>query len=124
MALVLLVTATDAADAPTLSFYLLLAAIPAIVVAGLALIEELCLDGAREHCRVIGALHVMTLLLVLVSAALRAPTRVEGTVPQAALSAVIACLVVFAIQGLIAALPALRRSVPAELPEPREVSTP
>jgi hypothetical protein len=124
MALVLLVTVTDAADAPTLSFYLLLAAIPAIVVAGLALIEELYLDGAREHCRLIGVLQVPTLLLVLVSAALRAPTRAEGTVPQAALSAVIACLVLFAIQGLIAALPALRRSVPAELPETREVSTP
>ena len=119
IALVLLVTATDAAGAPSLSFYLLLAAVPAIVVAGLAVVEELCQDGARDHCRALGILHVLTLLLVLASAALRAPTRAEGAVPQAALSAVIACLVVFGIQGLIAALPALRRTVPA----PPELAT-
>jgi hypothetical protein len=113
VALVLLVTVTDAAGAPSLSFYLLLAAVPAIVVAGLAVVEELCQDGARDHCRALGVLHVLTLLLVLASAALRAPTRAEGAVPQAALSAVIACLVVFGVQGLVAALPALRRAVPA-----------
>jgi len=124
VALVLLVTAADAAGARSLSFYLLLAAVPAIVVAGLAVVEEACQGGARDHCRALGVLHVVALLLVLASAALRAPTRAEATVPQAAVSAVIACLVVFAIQGLIAALPALRRTVPVELPEPSEAPTP
>ena len=41
----------------------------------------------------------MTLVLVLIAAALRAPLRAQGTVPQAAVSAVIACLVVFAVQA-------------------------
>jgi hypothetical protein len=111
MALVLLVTVTDAAGAPTLSFYLLLAAVPAIVVAGLAALEELLQPGALSHRRPVGMLHVVTLSLVLVSAALRAPMRAEGVVPQAALSAVIACLVVFAIQALIGSTPAIRRSM-------------
>ena len=111
MALVLLVAVTDAANAATLSFYLLLAAVPAIVVAGLAALEEVLQPGALSHRRAVGILHVVTLLLVLVSAALRAPLRAEGTVPRAAVSAAIACLVVFAIQALIGALPAIRRTL-------------
>jgi hypothetical protein len=110
VALVLLVLVTDAARAPTLAFYLLLAAIPAIVVAGLALLEELVQPGARPHCRALGLLHVVTLLLVVVAAALRAPMRAEETVPRSAVSAVVACLVVFGIQALISALPAIRRT--------------
>jgi hypothetical protein len=122
VALVLLVTLTDAANAPSLSFYLLLAAVPAIVVAGLAAVEEV-LEGAPDYRKAIGLLHAVVLLLVLVAAALRSPLRAEGTIPTAGVSAVIACLVVFAIQGVIAALPALRRTVePA--PEAREVSVP
>jgi hypothetical protein len=121
VALVLLVTVTDAAKAPTLSFYLLLAAVPAIVVAGLAAVEEV-LEGAI-HRKTIAMLHAPALLLVLVAAALRSPLRAEGTIPTAGVSAVIACLVVFAIQGVIAALPYLRRTIePA--PEPREVPVP
>jgi hypothetical protein len=126
IALVLLVTVTDAANASTLSFYLLLAAIPCIVVAGLASLEELVQPGALPHRRAVGMLHVVTLVLVLVAAALRAPLRAEGTVPQAAVSAVIACLAVFAIQALIGSLPALRRTFgrqrlgPAALAEPAE----
>ncbi|HEY8773763.1 MAG TPA: hypothetical protein VIM05_04260 [Gaiellaceae bacterium] len=111
VALVLLVTVTDAAGAATLSFYLLLAAVPAIVVAGLAALEEVVQPGALSHRRAVGMLHVVTLLLVLVSAALRAPLRAEGSVPRAAVSAAIACLVVFAIQALIGSLPAIRRTL-------------
>jgi hypothetical protein len=110
VALVLLAIVTDALGAPSLSFYLLLAAVPAIVVAGLAAVEELLeSDRPMPHRRVVAMLHVVTLLLVLAAAALRAPLRAEGTVPRAAASAVIACLVVFAIQGVLGSLPAIRR---------------
>jgi hypothetical protein len=125
--LVLLVTVCDAADVPTLSFYFLLAAVPAIVVAGLAAVEELLQESAFPHRRAIGILHAVSLVLVLVSAALRAPLRAEGTVPRAAVSAVIACLAVFAAQGVLAALPALRRGVrlrPPTAPEPTELPLP
>ncbi len=111
MALVFLATVTDAADASNLSFYLLLTAIPAIVVAGLAALEELVEPGALPHRRVVGMLHIVTLLLVLVAAALRAPMRAEGTVPAAAISAVVACLVVFAVQAVIGSMPAIRRAL-------------
>jgi hypothetical protein len=110
-ALVLLVTITDAAHASTLSFYLLLAAVPCIVVAGLASLEELVQPDARPYRRAVGILHIVVLVLVLVAAALRAPLRAEGTVPRAAVSAVIACLVVFAIQAVIGALPAIKRTL-------------
>ncbi len=111
VALVFLSTVLDAVGAPSLAFYLLLAAVPAIVVAGLAALEEVLQPESLPHRRVVARLHVVTLLLVLIAAALRAPLRAEGSVPRAAISAVIACLVVFAIQGLVGALPALRRAL-------------
>ena len=111
MALVLLATVADAAHASSLSFYLLLGAVPAIVVAGLAALEEVLQPGALPHRRFVARLHVASLLLVLVATAVRAPLRAEGSVPRAAISAVIACLVVFAIQALVGALPAIRRSL-------------
>jgi hypothetical protein len=119
---VLLATCTDALGAPTLSFYLLLAAVPAIVVAGLAAVEELLqADEVLPHRRAVAMLHVVTLLLVLTASALRAPLRAEGTVPRAAVSAAIACLVVFAIQGLIGSLPSLRRTFRSAHPRPAEL---
>jgi uncharacterized membrane protein len=121
VALVLLAMVTDAVNAPSLSFYLLLAAVPAIVVAGLAAVEELLETDAPSHRRAIAMLHVVTLLLVLTAAALRAPLRAEGTVPRAAVSAAIACLVVFGIQLLLGSLPAIRRAVSSR-PATREIS--
>jgi protein-S-isoprenylcysteine O-methyltransferase Ste14 len=120
VALVLLVTVTDAAGAASLSFYLLLAAVPAIVVAGLASLEELVQLGARPYRRAVGVLHAVALLLILVAAALRAPLRAEGTVPRAAISAVIACLVVFALQALITALPTIRRALARAMVRPEQ----
>lgn len=116
MALVLLAVVMDALNAPTLAFYLLLATVPAIVVAGLAAVEEQLQPGALSHRRLVAMLHVVTLVLVLVAAALRAPLRAEGAVPQAAVSAVIACLVVFAIQAVIGSLPAIRRMLARPAP--------
>jgi hypothetical protein len=124
VALVLLATCTDALGVPTLSFYLLLAAVPSIVVAGLAAVEELIqASQPLPHRRAVAMLHVVTLLLVLTACALRAPLRAEGAVPRAAVSAAIACLLVFAIQALIGWLPAIRRTFrpaprPAQLPSP------
>ena len=125
MALVFLSTVSDAAGVATLSFYFLLCAIPAIVVAGLAALEELVGEEVLPYRRAVARLHVITLLLVLAAAALRAPLRAEGTVPRAAISAVLACLLVFAIQGLLASMPALKRIYLArQTPAPSEVTAP
>ena len=118
MALVALATIADVADASSVSFYLLLAAVPAIVVAGLAALEELIEPGVLPGRRVVGMLHVVTLLLVLVAAALRAPLRTEGSVPQAAVSAAVACLFVFAVQALVGWMPAIRRVLRTAHAEP------
>jgi hypothetical protein len=122
VALVLLATLADVAHAGNLAFYLLLFTVPAIVVAGLAALEELLQTEAPPHRRVVAMLHVVTLVLVLCAAALRSPLRTEGAVPRAAASAVIACLVVFGIQAVIGALPAIRRLLAR--PEPRELPAP
>jgi len=124
VALVLLSIVTDALGSPTLSFYLLLATVPAIVVAGLAAVEEQLQPGALPHRRLVAMLHVVTLLLVLAAAALRAPLRAEGAVPQAAVSALIACMVVFGIQALLGSLPAVRRALRASRPHTAEISPP
>jgi len=124
VALVLLSIVTGALGSPTLSFYCLLATVPAIVVAGLAAVEEQLQPGALPHRRLVAMLHVVTLLLVLAAATLRAPLRAEGTVPQAAVSALIACLVVFGIQALIGSLPAIRRTVRAGHPPAAELPAP
>jgi len=125
VALVLLATAFDAAGVSSLSFYLLLAAIPAVVVAGLAALEELVGANAVPYRKAVARLHVVTLVLLLVATALRAPLRAEGIVPRAAVSAVVACLVVFAIQGLLGSLPALKRIYLARhTPAPSEVTAP
>ena len=116
MALVLLATISDAAHASSLSFYLLLGAVPAIVVAGLAALEEVLQPGALPHRRAVARLHVVTLVLVLVAAALRAPLRAEGAVPRAAVSAAVACLVVFAVQALIGSMPTIRRALARSAP--------
>lgn len=118
VALVLLVTVADAAHAPSLAFYLLLAAVPALVVAGLAALEETLEPGAAQHRRAVGILHVVALGLVLVAAAVRAPLRSEGTVPRVAVSAVIACLAVFLVQALVCSAPAIRRAL-VRLSRPR-----
>jgi hypothetical protein len=122
VALVLLAIVFDAAGVASLAFYCLLAAVPAIVVAGLAAVEELLQGGALPHRRPIAMLHPVALVLILVAAALRAPLRAEGAVPRAAVSAAIACLVVFAIQGVLAAVPTLKRVRPAH--EPADVPLP
>src|SRR5262249_44424698 len=123
VALVLLATCTDALGAPTLSFYLLLAAVPAIVVAGLAAVEEqIQAEEPMPHRRAVAMLHVVPLLLVLTAAAWGAPLGAEGTVPQAAVSAGIACLAVFAIQALIGWLPTIRRRLAARPVPSRQLS--
>lgn len=119
MALVLLATIADAAGASTVAFYFLLASVPAIVVVGLATLEEL-VQGGRPNRRVAGVLYVVALVLVLVSAALRAPMRAEGSVPTAAVSAAIACLFVFGLQLLISGMPSIVRTFRPQ-PAPREL---
>src|SRR4051812_2644103 len=107
IALVAFALIADAADAPSLAFYLLLGAVPALVVSVLATLEGVLED--RQRVAAI-ALQVTALGLILLAAAVRAPLRSEGTVPRVAISAAVACICVLLLQWVVAAMPELRRA--------------
>jgi hypothetical protein len=115
VALVAFALIADAADAPTIAFYLLLGSVPAIVVALLASLDAMLEDRQRVATIV---LQVIALGLVLLAAAVRAPLRAEGTVPRVAISAAAAALLVFVLQWLVAALPKIRAAATRPLSSP------
>ena len=104
--LVLVAGLADAAGGHRLAFYLLVLAVPAIAAAALSA------PGAAFDLdsRAVGRAWVQAaaLLLVLVSAAARAPARGEG-VPRVAVSALVVCVLLYAGQGVLLAWPHLRR---------------
>ena len=106
--LVVLAGLADVVGAHELAFYALVAAVPAAAAAALVALDR-ALTGSEEHRLLPRAwLHATVLVLVLLSAAVRAPVRDEGVVPQLATSALVTCLVVFALQLLLSGLPQVR----------------
>src|SRR5205823_5175847 len=97
----------DAAGAHRFAFWLLVLAVPAAAVAALATLDEaLAAEPARPVRR--AWVQALSLALILLGAAVRAPVRDSGTVPRLAVSALVVCLVVYAVQGLALLGPALR----------------
>jgi hypothetical protein len=107
--LVLIAGLADAAGAHSLAFYALVIAVPAAAVAALAALDAALdhADGARFIAR--AWLQGVVLALILTSAAVRAPAHGGGSVPRLAVTALVACLAVFACQGLFALLPRVQR---------------
>lgn len=97
VALVVSAALADAADRPSLAFYLLLAAIPVIVAAALGSYGELVAGEGESPGRTV----LWTLALVVVVAAVALPTLGNA--------ALIACLVLVGIQGVAALTAELRR---------------
>ena len=128
--LVLTAALADASDLPRLGFYLLIAAVPAAAVASLWSIGEVVeregTGWADAIVRLQAILSGAVLVLVLVAAAARSQTIDTSTVPPLSASALVACLVVFALQGavaLAAALPVVHlreRPLEIELLESKE----
>ena len=88
----------DAAGAHGAAFWLLVLAVPAgaaaaLVVLGDALEPEG--DGRLTQAWLQGA----ALVLILVGAAARSPFREQGSVPRVAISALVACLIVYGAQA-------------------------
>ena len=107
--LVVLAGLADAAGAHALAFYALVAAVPAAAAAALVSLDRaLTADGHPPLRR--AWLQAAVLVLVLLSAAVRAPVRDADTVPRLATSALVACLLLLALQVGVNWLPALRRS--------------
>jgi hypothetical protein len=107
IALVVLGGIGDAAGLHAISFLLLVLAVPAAAVAALVSLDT-SLGSRRGGSRPLlhAWLHALSLVFLLVATAARAPAH--GQVPRVAASAYVACLLVLAVQGLVAAAPTLR----------------
>jgi hypothetical protein len=104
--LVLVAGLADAAGGHPLAFYLLVLAVPAIAAAALSALASAFEEDSRAVAR--AWIQAAALLLVLVSAAARAPARGDG-VPRVAVTALVVCVLLYASQGARLAWPYLRR---------------
>ena len=105
--LVALAGLCDVAGAHGGAFWLLVLSVPfaaltALVVLGTALEAEG--SGRLTHAWLQGA----ALVLILFGAAARAPFRGEGSIPRVAVSALVACLLVYGAEAALLLAPALR----------------
>jgi hypothetical protein len=106
VALVIAAAAADGAGAHRVALYALLAAVPAVAVAGLEAYGDALEDPRRRpHALLWG----VVLALTVTGAAARAPALGEGNVPALGRSAVVACLAIFCVQALAALVSELRR---------------
>ena len=119
-ALVLAAVLGIAGHAPSLAFYLLLAAVLSAALSALAAFGDAISEGARPHAGAQAALRAFGLVLAVAASAIFAPARGDHAVPRLAVSALIVCLVVLAFEALVtfAAAAADRRGVhkPASAP--------
>src|SRR2546421_2243544 len=87
----------DKVGAHGLAFDAMLLAVPVTAIAGLAALADHLERGAP---RMQALLWAVTLLLMVVGAAARAPALAEGVVPPLAVATLVACLAVFCVQAL------------------------
>ncbi len=95
---VVLVALADGAGAHRLAFYVLLLAVPAAVAASLTCFAEALEGGPEEGLQAL--LAALVLLFAVAGAAARAPYLMQGALPTAAVSALVAILVVLGLQFL------------------------
>lgn len=116
----------DASGSPHLAFYALLVLVP--VAAGVALegygdlLEDpLTPDEAAPRLLQVGCWGLLVVLAV-VGAAARAPSLAQGLVPKVATTALIACIVVLFVEGVVELVALARRPVAERsVPESRTV---
>jgi hypothetical protein len=107
VALVLAAAAADGGGQHLLAFYLLVVAVPAAAAAALTVLGELVqlpAGAGVAAARVQALLGALGLTAVVVAAAARANAVDSTSVPTLGVSAVVACLSAFALQGLVALL--------------------
>lgn len=109
----------DASGSPRLAFYALLALVPVAAAAALGaygdLVEEpLSPEEAAPRVLQAGCWGLLVALAV-VGAAARAPSLPQGLVPKLAATALIACVVVLCVEGVVELVALVRR--PLELEE-------
>ena len=96
----------DTSGAHSFAFELVLAAVIASAVAGLAWYGELVEAAARSREEALGrtqtAFAVVALALLVLAAAVRSPALLDSSVPALGTSALVGALGLFAVQGLVA----------------------
>jgi hypothetical protein len=101
--LVAVVALADALGDRHLALYALLGAVPALAVAVLAAFGDV-LEGRAEPSRQLQTLlSGFGLLLVVAGATVRAPAVRDGDLPPLAVSTLVACLVVLALEAALGA---------------------
>lgn len=104
VALVLAAVAADTSGEHALAYYTLVASVPIAAVAALsALGAILDRSAAAPADRVSAVLSALLLPFLLLATAVRAPLLVEGPPPAVAVAAVVCCLGILVLQGLVAA---------------------
>jgi hypothetical protein len=107
IALVALAGLGDAAGLHAVSFFLLVLAVPAAAIAALVSLDGSFSKPAGATRALAHAwLQGLALVFLLVATAARAPAH--DNVPPVAVSGFVACLLMFAVQGVVAAAPSVR----------------
>jgi hypothetical protein len=103
--LVLAAALADVRDLHVLAFYLLVAAVPAMAVSALSFFGELVETpggaAGETAARLQAFFAALGLALTVVAAAARGQSALESGVPALGVSALVGCLGVFAIQGVL-----------------------
>ncbi len=109
---VLAAALADVAGAHQFAYYALVAAVPLGAVAGLTALGAI-LDGSASEPvdRVLAMLSALAMPFLLLGTAVRAPLIATGPPPAIGVTAVVGCLVVFALQALLAATVVVPRGV-------------
>ena len=111
VALVLAAVCADVSGEHALAYYALVAAVPAAAVAALAALGAILDHTAAEPAdRASAILCALLLPFLLLATAVRAPLLAEGPPPAVGVAAVVCCLGILALQGLVAAAVVVERT--------------
>lgn len=116
LAFVLAAALADGGGQYTLAYYVLVAAVPVAAVAALSDLGAL-LDGspAEPLDRGAAVLSALALPMLLLTAAVRAPLVGDGAPPRLAVTALVTCLCLFALQTVLAGAAVLSAGQPPVL---------
>ena len=93
----------------SLAFYLLLGAVASAAVSALAAFGDAISGEGSALAGLQAALRGLALVFALTASAVLAPARGDHSAPRLAVSALVACLIVLAVEGLVTAVAAAHR---------------
>jgi hypothetical protein len=106
IALLLGAVLADSAGAHSAAYYFLLGAVPAAAVAALTSLGDLVEEGVPPRISAIlqTVLGGLAVVLVVAATTSRSSALASGHVPRVGVSALTGCLILYALQALVAAL--------------------